>query len=80
MFCASSPVKQITFCRNRLPIFHWPDAANTSDGVFTAYDSYRQTTPKLAENPLIGVVEIIHMPFVTPLAQRYLHLGNTLEK
>jgi hypothetical protein len=29
--------------------------------------------------PLMGVVEIIHMPFVTPIAQRYLHLGNTLK-
>jgi hypothetical protein len=59
---------------------HGPGAANPSDGVYHAYSYYRQPASKLAGIPLIGVVEIIHMPFVTPTAQRYLHLGNTLEK
>jgi hypothetical protein len=79
MFCASSPVNQVTSGRNRLLISHGPGAAKTSDGVLDAYDNYRQMPEKLASSPLMGVVEIIHMPFVTPIAQRYLHLGNTLK-
>src|ERR1700758_3645200 len=72
MFCASTPVKQTQMGRDRLSFSHGPGAA-----FYLGQDSFcllqlSADPKKLSGIAQMRVVEIIHMPFVTPLAQRYL--------